>query len=151
MEGSLPHRERGRGGRVESGSARKRPATHRLAGKKSITPEDFAGEALVPCTGATAAWSGFWRLEPRPGGRPAPLGPLVVDTFEDKLELIADGAAVAVLPAGDRRGTLRDDLAVVPIDDAPPCQVAVITRAGDRDPLVVHFRESAGRFLTRAA
>ncbi|RBQ16621.1 hypothetical protein DP939_28405 [Spongiactinospora rosea] len=27
-----------------------------------------------------------------------------------------------MLPAGDRRGTLRDDLAVIGIDDAPPCQ-----------------------------
>ncbi|WAP60176.1 LysR family transcriptional regulator [Streptomyces sp. S465] len=123
------------------------PAAHRLAGKESIGPADFADEPLVPCTGPAATWTGFWRLEPRPDGRPAPLGPLVIDTFEDKLELVAEGRAVAVLPAGDRRSTLRDDVATIPIHGIEPCQVAVVTRGDDRNPLIAHFRESARKHL----
>ncbi|MFG2072896.1 LysR family transcriptional regulator [Nonomuraea maritima] len=125
------------------------PASHRLAGKESVSPEDFAREPLVACAGMAPAWTAFWRLDPRPNGEPAALGPMLVDTFEDKLEVVADGRAVAIVPAGDRRSTLRDDLATIPIEGIEPCQVAVATRADDRNPLVAHFRESAKNCLAR--
>ncbi|MGP3965172.1 LysR family substrate-binding domain-containing protein [Nonomuraea sp. 3N208] len=125
------------------------PASHRLAGKESVTPDDFAHEPLVACAGMAAAWTGFWRLSPRPNGDPAPLGPMLVDTFEDKLEVVADGRAIAIVPFDDRRSTLRDDLATIPIDGIESCQVAVVTRANDRNPLVAHFRESAKNCLAR--
>ncbi|NYI87206.1 DNA-binding transcriptional LysR family regulator [Amycolatopsis endophytica] len=127
------------------------PATHPLAGKESVTPDDFAAEPLVPCTGGGAPWTGFWRLEPRPGGQPAPLGPEVVETHEDKLELVAEGRAVAVLPAHDRRSTLRDDLAVIPVEDVEPARVVVVSRADDHNPLVTGFRESAEALLSGPA
>ncbi|GAA2845868.1 hypothetical protein GCM10020220_039070 [Nonomuraea rubra] len=76
-------------------------------------------------------------------------GPMLADTFEDKLEVVADGRAVAIVPAGDRRSTLRDDLVTIPVDGIEPCQVAVVTRAGDRNPLVARFRESARNCLAR--
>ncbi|WP_327394097.1 LysR family transcriptional regulator [Streptomyces phaeochromogenes] len=123
------------------------PASHRLADKESVRQDDFADEPLPACAGMAAGWSGFWRLEPRSEGNPAPLGPLLVDTFEDKLEVVADGRAVAVVPAYDRRYTLRDDLAAITVDDIEPCQVVLASRADDRNPLVTHFRESSRRFL----
>lgn len=123
------------------------PASHRLAGRESVGQDDFADEPLVACAGMAAVWSGFWRLEPRPDGSPAPLGPLLVDTFEDKLEVVADGRALAVVPAHDRRCALRDDLATVPVEGIEPCEVVVATRVDDRSPLVAHFRESASRYL----
>ena len=123
------------------------PASHRLADKGSVRQDDFADEPLPACAGMAAGWSGFWRLEPRSEGNPAPLGPLLVDTFEDKLEVVADGRAVAIVPAYDRRYTLRDDLAAITVGDIEPCQVVVASRADDRNPLVTHFRESSRRFL----
>ncbi|MBP2333918.1 DNA-binding transcriptional LysR family regulator [Saccharothrix coeruleofusca] len=126
-------------------------ASHRLAGKESVSPEDFADEPLVACAGMAAAWTGFWRLTPRPDGSPPPLAPMLVDTFEDKLEVVAEGRAVAVVPADDRRSTLRDDLATIPVDGVEPCQVAVVTRADDRNPLLAHFLESARNCLARGA
>lgn len=125
------------------------PSAHRLAGKESVTPGDFADEPLVACAGMAALWTGFWRLDPRPDGSPAPLGPMLVDTFEDKLEVVADGRAIALVPADDRRATLRDDLATVPVEGVEPCQVVVATRLADANPLVARFRESARRFLVR--
>ncbi|MFH8442124.1 LysR family transcriptional regulator [Streptomyces sp. NPDC018026] len=127
------------------------PAFHRLAGKKSVTPDDFTDEPLVACAGMAALWTGFWRLDPRPDGSPAPLGPMLVDTFEDKLEVVADGRAVALVPADDRRCTLRDDLATVPVEGVEPCQVVVATRLADANPLVARFRESAHALLVREA
>lgn len=124
------------------------PAFHRLAGKESVTPADFADEALVPCSGPTTAWTQFWRLEPRPDGCPAPIGPLLVDSFEDKLELVADGQAVAILAAGDRRVMLREDVATIPIEGIDPCQVVVATRTNDRSHLVDDFRAAARTHLT---
>lgn len=123
------------------------PASHRLAGKESVTPDDFAGEPLVACAGMASAWTGFWRLEPRPDGAPAPLGPLLVDTYEDKLEAVADGRALALVPSGDRRSALRDDLATVPVEGVEPCEVVVASRRGGTSGLVADFRESARRLL----
>ncbi|MFE9180280.1 LysR family transcriptional regulator [Streptomyces sp. NPDC007126] len=125
------------------------PASHRLARKTSVAPDDFTDEPLVACAGMAALWTGFWRLDPRPDGSPAPLGPLLVDTFEDKLEAVADGRAVALVPADDRRCTLRGDLAVVPVEGVEPCQVVVATRRADANPLVAHFRDSARGLLVR--
>ncbi|GIM95373.1 LysR family transcriptional regulator [Paractinoplanes toevensis] len=124
------------------------PATHPLAGKEAVRPRDFAGEPLVACAGLASLWTDFWRLDPRPDGRPAPLGPTLVETFEDKLEAVADGRAVALIPADDRRVSLRDDLVTVPVDGIEPCRVVVATRITDDDePLVAGFLDSATRLL----
>ncbi|UNS97289.1 LysR family transcriptional regulator [Streptomyces tubbatahanensis] len=127
------------------------PTDHRLAGKESLTSADFADEPLVACAGMAAVWTGFWRLDPRSDGSPAPLGPLLVDTFEDKLEVVADGRAVALVPAGDRRCFLRDDLVTVPVEDIEPCQVVVATRHADPHPLLGPFRACAKENLVRGA
>lgn len=125
------------------------PASHRLAGKESVTTGDIAGEPLVACAGMGAQWTAFWRLEPRPNGGRAPLGPTLVDTFEDKLEAIADGRAVALVPADDRRFTLRQDLVTVPVEGIEPCQVVVATRSAETNLLVAHFLRSAENLLVR--
>ncbi|WP_432827298.1 LysR family transcriptional regulator [Dactylosporangium sp. CA-092794] len=125
------------------------PASHRLAGKESVSTGDIAGEPLVACAGMGAPWTAFWRLEPRPDGDPAPLGPTLVDTFEDKLEAIADGRAIAVVPADDRRFTLRKDLVTIPVEGIEPCQVVVATRSADTNLLVAHFVRSAENLLVR--
>lgn len=125
------------------------PASHRLAGKETVTPDDFADEPMVACAGAPATWTSFWRLEPRPGQRPTPLAPLLADSIEDKLELVADGQAIALLAADDQRLTSRDDLVTVAVEGVEPCHVVVATRREDANPLVGHFRQSATTHLTR--
>ncbi|WP_089959325.1 LysR family transcriptional regulator [Lentzea xinjiangensis] len=126
------------------------PASHRFAGKESVDVTDIHSEPLVGCTGMGEAWSGFWRLEPRHDGGPAPLGPVLADTYDDKLEAIAEGTAIAVVPADDRRFTLRPGLVVVPVTGAEPSQVVVAHRAGDTNPLVAEFVRSAEKLLVRA-
>jgi DNA-binding transcriptional LysR family regulator len=123
------------------------PAAHPLAGKGSATADDIAAEPLVGCTGMSAGWTTFWRLEPRPDSLPASVGPTLAETYADKLEAIAEGTAIAVVPAGDRRHTLRPDLVTVPLDGVEPCQVVAATRAADTNPLVTEFVRSAKELL----
>ncbi|MER5513904.1 LysR substrate-binding domain-containing protein [Streptomyces sp. NPDC002763] len=113
------------------------PLGHRLAGKESVTLADFADEPLPRFTGAD-------RIGANPAGH-TNLGALV-DTLEDKLELVASGEVVSLAPAGFR-GNLRPDIVVVPVVDADPVQVVLATRAGDRHPLLPTFRRAAEAHL----
>jgi DNA-binding transcriptional LysR family regulator len=121
------------------------PLDHRLAGKESVTLDDIADEPLPRAF--DPEWNAFWRIDPRPDGRPAPDGPLIY-TVEDKLELIAGGQAVAIVPAGARVGTLRPDLTAIPLSGVEPSHVVVATRADDRNRLVAAFRKYAEAHLT---
>jgi DNA-binding transcriptional LysR family regulator len=116
------------------------PRDHRLAGQESVTLDDIADEVLVRYP--DPAKDAFWRIDPRPDGRPAPDGPLV-ETLADKLEQVAGGLALALAPAGDQHSTLRHDLTTVPIEGIEPCKVVLATRANDRSHLVAAFRDAA--------
>jgi DNA-binding transcriptional LysR family regulator len=121
------------------------PLDHRLAGKESVTLGDIADEPIPRLP--DPAWNAYWRIDPRPDGSPAPDGPFV-EAIEDKLELIAAGQAVAIIPAGVRTASPRPDLTTVPLDDVEPSHVVLATRAGDRSRLVAAFRKSAQALLT---
>ena len=118
---------------------------HRLAGKESVTVDDIAGEPLPRVS--DPGWNAFWRIDPRPDGSPAPGGPLI-ETVEDKFELIAGGQAVAIVPAGEHAKSPRPDLTMVPLEGVEPSHVVLATRAGDRSRLVTAFRKSAEAHLT---
>ena len=119
------------------------PADHQLAGRASVSLQDFAGGLTVYCShGAPRS------IYPTGAGTEA--GP-VVESFEDRLEMVASGQAVAVVPVGDRRSSLRADLASVPIDDVPASEVVVITRVGDANPLVADFVRAAQAHLVPLA
>lgn len=120
------------------------PLDHRLAGKESITLDDIADEPTPRLD--DAAWDAFWRVDPRPDGRPAPDGPFV-EANEDKFELIAGGQAVSLSPAGVR-GILRPDLTAIGLEDVDPSQVVLATRADERSRLVAAFGAIARTHLT---
>jgi DNA-binding transcriptional LysR family regulator len=121
------------------------PADHRLAGKESVTLDDIAGEPVPRLP--DPAWNAFWRVDPRPDGSPAPDGPLVND-MEDKLELIAAGEAVAIIPGGLRADSLRPDVTTIPLEDVDPSHIVIATRADDRSRLLADFRKCARAHLT---
>lgn len=121
------------------------PTTHRLAGRESVTLDDFADEPLIRYP--DPAYDAFWRLDPRPDGRPAPDGPLVA-AHADKLESIAGGQAIALAPAADGNSTPRHDLTTVPVQGIEPCNVVVATRTRERNRLVSAFLETARSHLT---
>jgi DNA-binding transcriptional LysR family regulator len=121
------------------------PLDHRLAGKESVALDDIADEPLPRAL--DPAWNAFWRIDPRPDGRRAPDGPLM-NAIEDKLELIASGQAVAIVPAGSSIRSPRPDLTTVPLLDVEPSHVVLATRADDRGRLVAAFRRVAQAHLT---
>jgi len=120
------------------------PHDHRLAGKESVTVDDIAGEPLPRA--ADPAWNAFWRIDPRPDGSPAPDGPLI-DTVEEKIELIAAGQAVAIIPAVSGVSAVRPDLTTVPLEGVEPSHVVLATRADDRGRLLTAFRKCAESHL----
>ncbi|WP_018565835.1 LysR family transcriptional regulator [Streptomyces sp. PsTaAH-124] len=114
-------------------------ASHPLAKEKAVSLPALSDEELVACASTPVLWS-----TPQPvDGHPAPLPPALDDSFEDKLELIATGHCVAIFPAGDRRAAVREDIALVPVVDADPCEVVLVTRADDPNPLLGSLEDVA--------
>ncbi|MFE7506172.1 LysR family transcriptional regulator [Promicromonospora sp. NPDC057488] len=120
--------------------------THPFAGRASLTPGELDGEARVSCGATDATWTSFWRLEDGGAAVPVPLAPAMVETFEDKLGMVAAGEAVAVLSEGDRRIALWPGLATVPIAGVEPVQVVAVSRPGS-DARADAFLEVAAEVL----
>ncbi|WP_395297982.1 LysR family transcriptional regulator [Kitasatospora hibisci] len=118
------------------------PSGHPLAGRPSVTADELAGEEAAPCLFETADWTSYRIL-----GADVP----PVESYEDKLELVASGRAIAVLPVGDRRSSLRPDLVTVPIEGAPSSQVVLVSRRGDPNPMIRNLRLVAEAVLTAPA
>ncbi|MEU9651334.1 LysR family transcriptional regulator [Streptomyces sp. NPDC048110] len=112
---------------------------HRLAGNESVTLDDIEDEPIPRFP--DPEWDAYWRIDPRPGGRPAPDGPSV-ETIEDKLEHVAAGQAVAIIPAALHTGSTRPDLTTIPLHGVEPSRTVVATRAADSNRLVAAFRMS---------
>jgi DNA-binding transcriptional LysR family regulator len=115
------------------------PRGHPLADRASVTAEELAGEEAAPCAFETTDWTSYRVLG---AGVPS------IESYEDKLELVASGEAIAVLPVGDRRSSLRSDLVSVPIEGAPPSRVVLVSRKGDRNPMVGNLGLAARAVLT---
>lgn len=112
------------------------PVGHRLADKDAIALTDLVDEDLVACEHTPTIWG----LSRGAAGQIAP--PSAVDGYEDKLELVASGDAVAILPAGDRRTALRSEVVTVPVSGVEPCRVVAVTRADDDSLLADAFHRA---------
>ncbi|MDT8912780.1 LysR substrate-binding domain-containing protein [Amycolatopsis sp. PS_44_ISF1] len=121
------------------------PVGHRLAGRDSVTLDDLEGEPMPRFR--DAAYDAYWRVDPRPGGHAAPDGPLV-ESLEDKIEHIAAGQAVSIVPAALYATGVRAGLTTVPLRGVEPSDVVVAVREDDFSPLVAAFREVAAERLS---
>lgn len=124
------------------------PADHPLSNRMSVSLEDFARDQSIICS-----HGGIRSIYPAGSYEPADPGPMsavpMIESFEDRIELVASGQAIAVLPVGDRRTSLRDGLVTVPLQGFPASKVVVATRVGDQNPLVAEFVRTARTHLTR--
>ncbi|MEW1587181.1 LysR family transcriptional regulator [Micromonospora vinacea] len=112
-------------------------ATHRLAGRESVSYEDLADETVMG-----GARPDYWReiLVPlrTPSGRLIPIGPSV-SNFQEMIPILATGEAVSPVHAQAARYYARPDLAYVPIRDAPPARWGLIWRTGNETELIRSF------------
>ncbi|MET0475407.1 MAG: LysR family transcriptional regulator [Mycobacterium sp.] len=118
---------------------------HRLAASAAVDLTDIADETM-PRLG-DPEWDAFWRIDPRPDGRPAPDGP-VLDDAERLFDYLAEGTAVLIAPADSRIPDLHPDLVTIPLLDVEPGRVALARRAGERNALIDAFAACAGEYVT---
>lgn len=111
------------------------PTDHELADASSVLMGDLAGEhllqdpAAVPEWAAAAAEMRRGRVPTRPPSR----------TVEEKLELVAVGRGIAILPLSTARFYHRADVAFVPVSDLPPTEVLVGWESSRRSHLIDAF------------
>jgi DNA-binding transcriptional LysR family regulator len=112
------------------------PTGHRLAGKDVVDIPDLADEHLLQDPDAVPEWRDIATELRRPGGRrPGP----VFHSVEEKLEHVAQGHGVIVLPLSVVTFYTRPDVAYVPIADIPPNQVCLAWDSTRRNPLIGEF------------
>jgi DNA-binding transcriptional LysR family regulator len=121
------------------------PVGHRLADRASLTVRDLAAEHLLQDPDAVPEWRDV-ALELRSGRRPdVP----AIHQVEEKLELVASGAGICVLPLSTATFYTRPDVVPLPVDDLGPGEVALAWAASRRSPLVHDFAEAAAATLGR--
>jgi DNA-binding transcriptional LysR family regulator len=91
------------------------PAAHRLTGRDSVSLADLAGEPMLRYDAAPEHEAG------RPSARRG------IRTMEEKLEAVALGHGLALVPATAAAYYQRPDIAYRPVTGAPPYQVALAT------------------------
>jgi DNA-binding transcriptional LysR family regulator len=106
------------------------PTDHRLAGKQSVHLADLADERLLQNPDAVPEWR---TVAPDPAGVPT------IRTVEEKLENVAAGRGIVVLPLSTATFYTRPDVTHALVDDLPPNHVHVAWDASRRSPLIREF------------
>jgi DNA-binding transcriptional LysR family regulator len=112
------------------------PADHPLAGKEQISVTDLADEHLLQDPAAVPEWRDI-ATELRDVGR-RPTTPSY-RSVEEKLEHVAAGHGVIVLPLSTATFYTRDDITHIGIPDIGPNQVCLAWDSARRNPLIGEF------------
>ena len=118
-------------------------ANHRLAQHDSVCIADLATDHLLQDPDAVPEWRDV-AVEIRTGSRPAVPA---IHSVEEKLELVADGTGIAVLPASTAGFYTRRGVVAIGVDDLGPNRVALACPIGRRTPLVHDFVDTARALL----
>ncbi|MCS7476936.1 LysR family transcriptional regulator [Umezawaea endophytica] len=107
------------------------PSDHDLAGSARLLLADLAGEVLLQPTAAVPEWPGATTPPVAPandGDETSAYSPSV----EVKLELVAAGRGIVIMPASTTRYYHRPDIAYVPVSDLPDTGVSLVVEARRR-------------------
>jgi DNA-binding transcriptional LysR family regulator len=111
------------------------PAGHRLAGKDTITVADLAGDHLLQDPAAVPEWRDIATEMRSRRHRGVP----VFRTVEEKLEHVAAGHGIVVLPLSTAVFYTRPGVAYSRVSDIPPNQVCLAWDATRRSRLIQDF------------
>ncbi|WP_112246868.1 LysR family transcriptional regulator [Kribbella monticola] len=115
------------------------PADHRLAGKPSIDITDLADEHLLQDPDAVPEWRDI-ALELRSGH---PRAVPVLHSVEEKLEHVAAGNGISIVPQSVADFYHRPDVSTLPVNDLAPNKVALAWIATRRSRLIHSFADLA--------
>jgi DNA-binding transcriptional LysR family regulator len=116
------------------------PIDHRLAGKESFLISDLADEHLLQDPDAVPEWRDI-ALEMQASGSRRP--PPVMRTVEEKLEHVAAGHGIVVLPESTATFYRRPDVTHARISDIGLNQVSLAWDASRRSRVIHEFAEFA--------
>ena len=111
------------------------PADHDLAAASGVLMNDLAEEHLLQDPAAVPEWAGVAAEMRRRGGWTRSPS----RTVEEKLELVAVGQGIAILPLSTARFYRRPDVRFVPVTDLPPTEVHLGWEQGRRSRLITDF------------
>jgi len=118
------------------------PSSHRLAGKQAVHLSDLADEHLLQHPDVVPEWREV-AAEMRERRRLAP--EIAMRSVEEKLEHVAAGRGISVLPRSTGSYYQRPDVSCVLIDDIAPTEVALAWVSSRRSPLIAQFAALASR------
>ncbi|MFH8619541.1 LysR family transcriptional regulator [Streptomyces sp. NPDC017979] len=120
------------------------PAADPLASRSDVSLAELAGYPVVDLPAQLPRlWWNFWAVDPRPDGSVVRYGPVVSD-MEGLLHVVAEGVAMAFLPAAAREFFPRPGVSYVDVTDLPPSTSALAWAAAHRDrPAVAAIRQAA--------
>ncbi|MGW3040171.1 LysR family transcriptional regulator [Kitasatospora sp. NPDC001159] len=111
------------------------PVDHRLAGLRAVTLTDLAGEPLLQNPEAVLPPQDAAALR---DGRARP-SVQTIRTVEEKLEYVAAGHGIVVLPLSVATFYTRPDVTHLPVRELPPSQVALAWDRNRRSRLIEEF------------
>lgn len=118
------------------------PGSHPLADRTSLTISALANEHLLQDPTAVPEWftvAAEMRRAPHPDH-------LAVRTVEERLELVAGGQGILILPRTAGRFYRRSDLVVIDVADLVPNRVALVWDASRSAPILAEFAALAVSF-----
>ena len=118
------------------------PLRHRLADRDGVRLAELAGEHMLQHPSGIPEWQGI--LADRTEDAPDLTG-MDVHSVEEKLEAVAAGRGISVLPESTARYCYynRPDIAYLPITDIPDNEIRLAWAANRRSPLIAQFAELA--------
>ena len=116
---------------------------HPLAKRESVRIGELADDHLLQEPDAVPEWRDVAE-EIRSGSRP-PVP--AIHSVEEKLELVADGTGIAILPASTAGFYTRQGVVALAVDDLGANHVALAWPTGRRTALVDEFADIAAAFL----
>jgi DNA-binding transcriptional LysR family regulator len=112
------------------------PADHQLAGKETVSVADLAAEHLLQNPDDVPEWRDI-ALELREPRHRKALPHL--RAMEEKLEHIAAGNGIVVVPLSTAAFYARPDITHVPVSDLPPTHVCLAWDSSRRSDLIVEY------------